>query len=376
MEDQDLTPNNTSSLDWLNLAETLAVVVSIGGSIASIFIQQVALATVPLSATVAINFVNRRRLMTMIQAEHRDNISQLAQYTQGNVEILTEQIAELQQKTLAEMKQQFEGNHQQLLSLSGQLQQLREVHVTSLQNNLKQTQDNLQNLQEIVTNLRDGTIEELVERQMLKEQTKVQQMNIDSLSGQLTEVQRKTLAELSKSTSSQQKTLQELNGKLSSVEEVALQLKEGTSDLHEQTQSLESQQREIAETVACLKQIENFSLLIQVNPNDDNAYYQRGSLHQRLGNFDAAVADFTEAIQANAEQAYAYYQRGVIRSKKLDRQNAILDLRMAAKLFFDQGDLTHYQEAKDLSKQLHELGEKVLPDEQAERLMVGGLFNN
>ena len=57
---ESLNPSNTKDRPWLDIVETVSVVGSIGGSIASIFINQAALAAIPLSITVMLNLINRR----------------------------------------------------------------------------------------------------------------------------------------------------------------------------------------------------------------------------------------------------------------------------------------------------------------------------
>lgn len=63
---------NTKDRPWLDIVETVSVV----GSIASIFINQAALASIPLSITVMLNVVNRRM---QLEAAAKHNLSAVSQ---------------------------------------------------------------------------------------------------------------------------------------------------------------------------------------------------------------------------------------------------------------------------------------------------------
>jgi tetratricopeptide (TPR) repeat protein len=113
-------------------------------------------------------------------------------------------------------------------------------------------------------------------------------------------------------------------------------------------------------------------------PNAGKAYYNRGLTYQRMGDMQAAVDDYTKAIHLMPTFAKAYHNRGVAISQLGDKQAAVSDLRAAAKFFFDQGDIASYQEAKDLSKELHNLPEAPLnipaAKEPEEALVMDALF--
>ena len=63
---------------WLDIAETVSVVGSVGGAVASLISQQFAFVSIPLSLSVALNMVNRRRLLNLINHNHNHRISYLA----------------------------------------------------------------------------------------------------------------------------------------------------------------------------------------------------------------------------------------------------------------------------------------------------------
>ena len=98
---QRLSPN-IKKYHWLDIVEALSVLGSIGGSIASVVSQQVAFASIPLSLSVALNLVNRSRLLGLINQSHQTAFTQLIQEnveTQVKLGSLTEQIAQVQQFT-------------------------------------------------------------------------------------------------------------------------------------------------------------------------------------------------------------------------------------------------------------------------------------
>lgn len=86
----------------LDIVETLSVIGSIGGTIASLVFNQIALASIPLSVSVALNLLNRRRLLDASSQSNQTAITQIIQEnfkTQEQVETFTQQLAELQQLT-------------------------------------------------------------------------------------------------------------------------------------------------------------------------------------------------------------------------------------------------------------------------------------
>lgn len=148
----------------------------------------------------------------------------------------------------------------------------------------------------------------------------------------------------------------QLRDRLEDVQKQVTQLNQGTQHLHDYTRILDTEQKQIEEVLDCLREIEKNTQVIQVDPSHAKAYYNRGLTHQRLGDAEAAILDYSEAIRINENYAKAYHNRGVARSTLGDRKGAVEDLRTAAKLFFDQGDIASYQRARDLAKRIHEVG--------------------
>ncbi len=119
--------------------------------------------------------------------------------------------------------------------------------------------------------------------------------------------------------------------------------------------SLENHHKELQEFVFSLKEVVNLSQTAVSSSDSGESNYQRGLNNEKIGNKEAAIQDYTAAIKLNKNHAEAFYHRGVIFAQIGIKQQAVDDLRQAAKLFLEKGDMSHYQEAKDASKNLHQL---------------------
>ncbi|EFK07680.1 tetratricopeptide repeat protein [delta proteobacterium NaphS2] len=74
-------------------------------------------------------------------------------------------------------------------------------------------------------------------------------------------------------------------------------------------------------------QLRKIDLLIQDNPKNSIAYYNRACLYASKENFDQALKDFTQAINIDSENAEAYYNRGVVYARKKQYNMAIQDFQ-------------------------------------------------
>ncbi|MGB7416645.1 MAG: hypothetical protein WA902_20750 [Thermosynechococcaceae cyanobacterium] len=215
---------------WLDAVEGLSVVGAIGGAIASAVTQQVVFASIPLSLTATLHFINRRRL---------DDIT-----------------GKVRQLTIEQIIQQGEEHQQHISALTKQLQ----VH---------------------------------------------------------------------------QQALKKLDAKLASVEQHGLGVSQQAQELREQ-----DQQREIA--LQRLAEIEQLTQSLWITPQNAKLYYRRGSVRGRESNSEdlqLAIHDYTQAIELDATYADAYFQRGALKGKVGEKKQAVADLRVAAKLYFDAGNL-------------------------------------
>ncbi|MDX2100361.1 MAG: tetratricopeptide repeat protein [Leptolyngbyaceae cyanobacterium bins.59] len=98
------------------------------------------------------------------------------------------------------------------------------------------------------------------------------------------------------------------------------------------TQNLHQQAMVQEETGQYQQAIASYTEIINTRPHEGIAYYQRGLLHQRLGQAQNALADLTRAIELGSKVEEAYYQRGNLRFRLGDRSAAIEDYTQAIKL--------------------------------------------
>ncbi len=75
-----------------------------------------------------------------------------------------------------------------------------------------------------------------------------------------------------------------------------------------------------------------FSKAIELSPQSENAYRNRGVAYRRLGNYQQAIEDYGRAIEKKPDYAASYYNRAVAYSTMGNGKRAILDLKTAAGL--------------------------------------------
>ncbi len=149
--------------------------------------------------------------------------------------------------------------------------------------------------------------------------------------------------------------VEELLGQITQLQERALELGQTDEGLREYIQALEGKHLELADVVAQLKQIENYSQALQTNPSAADLYYLRGQSHEHLGDKEGAIHDYTQAIRADGHYAKAYHSRGLVLLSLNQRKKAIDDLRQAYKLYFEQEDIDNYQKVRALAKEVYDL---------------------
>lgn len=81
-------------------------------------------------------------------------------------------------------------------------------------------------------------------------------------------------------------------------------------------------------------------------------YYQQGVTKLNQGDFSGAIQDFNQVLQMNNQDATALTCRGFAYARLGDNQSAIADLKMAAKLFYEQGDVKSSKEIVETLKKL------------------------
>jgi tetratricopeptide (TPR) repeat protein len=140
-----------------------------------------------------------------------------------------------------------------------------------------------------------------------------------------------------------------------SISELRQDISRHVQEIEKVCAALKNKQAKLQETDQILAEIQSYSQQIQMEPKVATLYYERGLKYQALENIQGAIADFNQAIRLDPTLAKAYYQRGLLGSILGDRKGAIEDFRTASKHFFAQGDLQHYQAAKEKSLAIHDL---------------------
>ena len=78
--------------------------------------------------------------------------------------------------------------------------------------------------------------------------------------------------------------------------------------------------------------IADYTSAIRIDPDDAIAYYNRGLAKYYLGNYNAAIADYTSAIRIDPDDALAYYNRGIAKDDLGNYNAAITDYTSAIRI--------------------------------------------
>jgi tetratricopeptide (TPR) repeat protein len=78
--------------------------------------------------------------------------------------------------------------------------------------------------------------------------------------------------------------------------------------------------------------IENFTQVIHLRPEDAIAYTNQGLARAASGDRQGALKDFNQALRLNPELEVAYYNRGYVRFQLQDYQGALADFDRAIQL--------------------------------------------
>ena len=89
---------------------------------------------------------------------------------------------------------------------------------------------------------------------------------------------------------------------------------------------LNQDQGRLAEAIA------DYSLAVKLDPEYSEAYYNRGISRESQGDLTVAIVDYSEAIQLNPKYVEAYNNRGVLRKAKGDLAGAVTDFNTAIRL--------------------------------------------
>jgi tetratricopeptide (TPR) repeat protein len=161
------------------------------------------------------------------------------------------------------------------------------------------------------------------------------------------------MLQLHNATTKSEMALEDLHKALSGTDEVLMiQLNntnnrtesamEASQGLQRQLDALQMQVNEISQEQSAL-----------IESTLEESYCRRGLELEKRGEFKDAIAAYNEALRVNSNYADAHLQLGVAYAHTGQKQQAIANLRTATKLFFDNGDLERYHEARALSEQVH-----------------------
>lgn len=335
----EATPSN-----WLDTFEPIAVVAAMGTSVATLFIKEVALAAIPLSLTAALNLANRRRQIDAIQDQQRLEIAHLVQSYQENVSAdlaIIKQASEEAKSQLNELDQQDVQSSQAIAALNTQAASLQ-AQTEQLQTEIAALQQSQAQGQATITGL--------------GEQSQGAQTRFDELSTEVAGLQ-DAIAQLQSS---------------------ALELEGRVEVQQSSSQHLAAQTEGVGELVDTLREIDTLTQAISTNPRIASNFYKRGLTRKRLERLEdqwAAIDDFSQALTLDPTHADAYFERGLLKSEFGYKQHAVDDLRMAAKLYFEQGTLSQYEEARSLSQKIHDLiSGSPSPEAETEQYLLENLF--
>ncbi|MDJ0511054.1 MAG: tetratricopeptide repeat protein [Crocosphaera sp.] len=94
--------------------------------------------------------------------------------------------------------------------------------------------------------------------------------------------------------------------------------------------------------------IADFTEIIRINPQEVEAYYNRGIAYAKLQDYPKAIADFNQGITLNQTIAELYLERAKVYLKLGEKSAAIADLKRAKQLFNQQGNTPRSQEVQRL----------------------------
>jgi Flp pilus assembly protein TadD len=80
------------------------------------------------------------------------------------------------------------------------------------------------------------------------------------------------------------------------------------------------------------RDISELDQAIQLDPDDAEAYNNRGNAFRQNGDLERAIRDYDRAIQLNPNDAYAYINRGLAYARKRENEYAIADFQKVLEL--------------------------------------------
>lgn len=124
----------------------------------------------------------------------------------------------------------------------------------------------------------------------------------------------------------------------------------------------------------CQGAIQDYNQALNISPNYAAAYYNRGIAHFGLEDKQTEIEDYTKALEIDPEFADAYRDRGLARAEIGHRWGAVEDLQKAADLYYQKERMDDYQDVLELLQDLDAAQQEALTDAQ-ELADTDGTFN-
>jgi|GEM_PF-1558563 len=86
---------------------------------------------------------------------------------------------------------------------------------------------------------------------------------------------------------------------------------------------------------------EYFGCIIDIDPNDSTAYFERGTICDENGEYLEAISDFTKQIAIDTSSVDSYFLRGIVYEKIGEPDKALNDYQQVIQLEYENSD-AHY----------------------------------
>jgi len=97
----------------------------------------------------------------------------------------------------------------------------------------------------------------------------------------------------------------------------------------------------------------DYDKAIKLNPDNADAYCERGDFYYELDEYDKAISDYNKAIELAPNDAYAYYSRGIAYRKRGEASKEVSDLEKCIGLSTDRELTEAAQQALSEIKNSH-----------------------
>jgi tetratricopeptide (TPR) repeat protein len=83
---------------------------------------------------------------------------------------------------------------------------------------------------------------------------------------------------------------------------------------------------------------------MKMQPQDNLVYMTRGNIYHFIGNYLAAIQDYSQAIKITSTHPLAYYNGGLSYTCLEEMLNAVADYQKAASIYCEQEDWENYEQ--------------------------------